>query len=153
MTITLCNITSASLPKQQIPQLSNTKSRTPTEPKHNGSGHALHGSLASPTCILGFVAPSSEPPPLCPRFLPGRRKPRCDCDDLGEESEVWLSLEKSPNRDSRLFFFGFASSSSSPTSSKHSSSMDSGFSKLPTCIVEGDVMRESSDVRDGMVSV
>lgn len=95
------------------------------------------------------MAPSSDPPPLCPRFRPGMWKPK-DVEDL---EGLWES--ESPNRAKIPFFFGFASvSSARPTSSKFSSSVGGGLSKLVERIA-GDVMREkreSREVRDGAAS-
>lgn len=135
------------------PISSTPNSRRQPIPSHDFDHFAFHGSLASPPATSGFIAPNSEPVPLCPRLLPGRWNPRCGVEAF--EDEFCVSFEKSPSRENKPFFFGLTSSSS-PTSSKHSSSMDSGFSTLLPCIAEGEVMcekRESSDVREGMVSV
>lgn len=95
------------------------------------------------------MAPSSDPPPLCPRLRPGMWKPK-DVEDL----EGFCKSE-SPNRAKMPFFLGFASvSSARPTSSKFSSSVGGGLSKLVERMA-GEVMREkreSRDVRDGVAS-
>lgn len=103
------------------------------------------------------MALNSAPLPLWPRFLPGMWNPRCEDVGLEGMGDVSFDEEKSPNREKMLFFFGLTSSLS-PTSSKRSSSMDSGqlLSKLFSLFVDSDVMREkreSREVRDGMVSV
>lgn len=118
----------------------------------------VYAASDSVTAGCGFIEPNSDAPPLWPRFLPGMWKPRCedeglelfgDCESFDEE--------KSPNRENMLFFFGLTSSLS-PTSTKYSSSVDSGqgFSKLlPLAAGEDGTRekRESSEVREGIVSV
>lgn len=108
-------------------------------------------SSAGATVVVGVLtAPNSDPTPLCPRFLPGMWNPK-DVDDL--LADGWVSLDESANRAKILFFLGLASSLR-PTSSKASSSMRSGRSKLVDRI-EGEFRRqkrESRDVREGAAS-
>lgn len=108
-------------------------------------------SSAGATVVVGVLtAPNSDPTPLCPRFLPGIWNPK-DVDDL--LAGCWVSLDESPNRAKRPLFLGLASSLR-PTSSKASSSMRSGRSKLVDRIV-GELRRqkrESRDVREGAAS-
>ena len=105
----------------------------------------------------GFIDPNSEPAPLCPRLLPGRWKPRCDEELLGLLDDcVSFVFVKSPNRENMPFFFCGFTSSSSPTSSKRSSTIDSDLSNPFACTAEGEVTREkreSRDVREGNVSL
>lgn len=108
-------------------------------------------SRAGATVVVGVLtALNSDPPPLCPRFLPGMWNPK-DVDDLF--AGCWGSLDESPNRAKRPFFLGLVSSLR-PTSSKASSSMRSGRSKLVDRM-DGELMRqkrESRDVREGAAS-
>lgn len=97
---------------------------------------------------MGF---SSEPVPLWPRFLldPGRWNPKGVDVLVPDEGKS----EESPKRARKPFFLGLFSSVK-PTSSKTSSSMGSGFSKLVDRM-EGDAIREkreSSEVREGAAS-
>ena len=105
----------------------------------------------------GFIDPNSEPAPLCPRLLPGRWKPRCDEELLGLLDDcVSFVFVKSPNRENMPFFFCGFTTSSSPTSSKRSSTIDSDLSNPFACTAEGEVTREkreSRDVREGIVSL
>lgn len=97
-----------------------------------------------------FIAFSSDPSPLCPRFLPGMWNPKVVGDLV---PHCGASLDESANREKRPFFFGLVSSLR-PTSSKFSSSIESGFSKLLERMA-GDMIREkreSREVRDGAAS-
>ena len=94
------------------------------------------------------MALSSDAPPLCPRFLPGMWKPK----EVADLFPGWAS-EESPKRAKMPFFLGLASSWR-PTSSKFSSSVELGFSKLLERMA-GEATREkreSSEVREGSAS-
>ena len=118
--------------------------------------HIVYYDFSTPGSVdSGVIAPNSEPVPLCPRFLPGRWKLRCGKLPLDSGSVV---VVKSPKRENRPLFFGCCGliSSSSPTSSNGSSSMDSDLSNPLAYSADGDVTREkreSRDVRDCMVSL
>lgn len=94
-----------------------------------------------------FMALSSEPPPLCPRFLPGMWNPK----DVDLLPDCGASLVESPNRAKIPFFLGFVSSFK-PTSSNFSSSIGSGFSNLPGHMPGERQKRESKEVREGTAS-
>jgi hypothetical protein len=98
------------------------------------------------------IFPSSAPCPLCPRFLPGICKPKCDF--VVSPVAPGPSEADSPNRERKLFFFGLGSSCRPTSSNPASSSVDLGFSKvLPLTEDLGSLMaRESSDARDGKPS-
>lgn len=106
-------------------------------------------SVAGVTTGVGpFIALSSDPPPLCPRFLPGMWNPK-------EEDLLpgCAASAESPNREKRPFFLGFASSFK-PTSSNFSSSVELALSKLVERMA-GELRREkreSSEVREGAAS-
>lgn len=90
---------------------------------------------------------SSDPPPLCPRFLPGIWNPK----DVDLLPDCGASLVESPNRAKIPFFLGFVSSFS-PTSSNFSSSIGSGFSNRPEDMPGEREKRESREVREGTAS-